>query len=75
MNEPYDTMTQCSKQIGIIFEREKDRYVELQTTNADLLEALEDCSKTLLRLRERGTIGDSPSIRLANAAIAKAKEH
>lgn len=47
--------------------------VRLIAAAPELLEAAQDAFATLLRLRERGTIGDSPSIRLLGAAIKKAR--
>lgn len=39
----------------------------------DLLEALRECFTGLIRLRDRGVIGDAPYIRQAGAAIARAE--
>lgn len=49
----------------------------VESANAHLIaaspELLDAARDALLRLRERGTIGDSPSIRLLGTAIAKAE--
>lgn len=41
MTEPYDTLAECSRKVGKAFDREKDRYIELQMVRNDLVEALE----------------------------------
>ena len=42
MTEPYDALAECSRKVGRAFDREKDRYVELQLTNIKLREVLKD---------------------------------
>lgn len=41
MTEPYDALAEASQKISHAFEREKDRYVELQIINLALIAALE----------------------------------
>lgn len=53
--------------------KEADEVARLIAAAPELLAAAQDAFATLLRLRECGTIGDSPSIRLLGAAIKRAR--
>lgn len=69
-------LTICEMPTGWAQHAEKERQsnAHLLAAAPELLEAAQEAMQTLTRLRQRGTIGDSPSIRLLGAAIVFAKE-
>ena len=85
MAEPYDALAEASRKITSAFEREKDRYIELQkanrkleATNKELLEALEELDASTETVVEIEGVeiryADSSVMQQVRAAIAKARQ-